>query len=170
VSLCSDLNRHVLSLLTALIRASKPCGTTPMIQSLARSRLIQSAAKHSRNSIVITRTHRRFLLQRRTEERRKGNGQSLSPMVGTNTADGIGRAPRGINDGKGFVFISHLGEVFPSGFLPVSAGNVRKQSLAELYRHSPLFVSLRDSTNLKGKCCICEFRRSAADRGHELTP
>jgi len=102
--------------------------------------------------------YRRFLLQRRTEEKRKGNGRPLVPMFGISTADGIGRAPRGINDGKGFVFISHLGEVFPSGFLPVSAGNVRKQSLTEIYRHSPLFVSLRDSTNLKGKCGICEFR------------
>jgi radical SAM protein with 4Fe4S-binding SPASM domain len=103
--------------------------------------------------------YRRVLLQRRTEEKQKGNGQSLPPMLGTSTADGIGRAPHGINDGKGFVFISHLGEVFPSGFLPVSAGNVRKQSLTEIYRHSPLFVSLRDSTNLKGKCGICEFRQ-----------
>lgn len=102
--------------------------------------------------------YRRFLLQRRTEEKRKGNGQSLPALTGTSTADGIGRAPRGINDGKGFVFISHLGEVFPSGFLPVSAGNVRKQSLEELYRNSPLFVALRDSANLKGKCGICEFR------------
>lgn len=102
--------------------------------------------------------YRRFLLQRRTEEKRQGRGQSLPPMLGARTADGISRAPRAINDGKGFVFISHLGEVFPSGFLPVSAGNVRKQSLTELYRHSPLFVSLRDSTNLKGKCGICEFR------------
>jgi radical SAM protein len=102
--------------------------------------------------------YRRFLLQRRTEEKRKGNGRSLPPMAGPSTADGIGRAPRGINDGKGFVFISHLGEVFPSGFLPVSAGNVRRQSLTELYRHSPLFVSLRDTKNLKGKCGICEFR------------
>lgn len=80
--------------------------------------------------------YRRFLLERRTEEKRKGNEQPLPSSV-TGTPDGIGRAPRGINDGKGFVFISHLGEVFPSGFLPISAGNVRKQSLAELYRHSP---------------------------------
>jgi radical SAM protein len=102
--------------------------------------------------------YRRFLLQRRTEEKRKGNGGPLPPMLGMSTPDGIGRAARGINDGKGFVFVSHLGEVFPSGFLPVSAGNVRKQSLSELYRHSPLFTSLRDSANLQGKCGICEFR------------
>jgi len=56
------------------------------------------------------------------------------------------------------VFISHLGEVFPSGFLPASVGNVRKRSLADLYRQSPLFVALRDTTNLKGKCGVCEFR------------
>ncbi len=102
--------------------------------------------------------YRRFRLQRRTEEKRRGNSHPLSPLLGTGTPDGIGRAPRGINDGKGFVFISHLGEVFPSGFLPVSAGNVRKQSLTELYRRSPLFMALRDSSNLKGKCGVCEFR------------
>jgi len=102
--------------------------------------------------------YRRFLLQRRAEEKRNGNGQPLPPVTSMSTPDGIGRAPRGINDGKGFVFISHEGEVFPSGFLPVSTGNVRRQSLAELYRHSPLFVSLRDSANLKGKCGVCEFR------------
>lgn len=102
--------------------------------------------------------YRRFLLQRRTEEKRKGNEHSLTPSSVIGTADGIGRAPRGINDGKGFVFISHLGQVFPSGFLPVSAGNVRTESLTDLYRHSPLFTSLRDSSNLKGKCGICEFR------------
>jgi radical SAM protein with 4Fe4S-binding SPASM domain len=99
--------------------------------------------------------YRRFLLQRRTEQ--KKNGGTAATWV-ANPPDGIGRAPRGINDGKGFVFISHLGEVFPSGFLPVSAGNIRKHSLADLYRHSPLFVALRDSENLKGKCGACEFR------------
>jgi AdoMet-dependent heme synthase len=101
--------------------------------------------------------YRRFLLQRRTEEKRKGN-RILPPMLGTSTPDGIGRAPRGINDGKGFVFVSHLGEVFPSGFLPISAGNVRNQSLTEIYRHSPLFAGLRDTANLNGKCGVCEFR------------
>ncbi len=116
--------------------------------------------------------YRRFLLQRRTEQKRKGNASPLPAMLGTGTPDGIGRAPRGINDGKGFVFVSHLGEVFPSGFLPVSAGNVRTQSLAELYRHSPLFVSLRDSSNLKGKCGVCEFREvcgGSRARAHALT-
>lgn len=106
--------------------------------------------------------YRRFVLQRRTAERRQGS-QAGFPSAsgwasGRNSRDGIERAPRGLNDAKGFVFVSHTGEVYPSGFLPLSAGNIRRQSLAEIYRHSPLFVSLRDSSRLKGKCGICEFR------------
>jgi radical SAM protein len=111
--------------------------------------------------------YRRYLLQRRTELRLLGQESApvfnrfpqFKQMPDTGGApDGIGRAPRGINDGKGFVFISHLGEVYPSGFLPISGGNVRRQSLAEIYRNSPLFCSLRDSKNLEGKCGVCEYR------------
>jgi radical SAM protein len=101
--------------------------------------------------------YRRFLLQRRTEEKRRGDVPAM-PMLGAVTPDGIGRAPRGINDGKGFVFVSYRGEVFPSGFLPVSAGNIRHESLAKLYRESPLFQALRDTSKLEGKCGRCEFR------------
>ena len=71
--------------------------------------------------------------------------------------DLIARAPRGVNDGKGFVFVSHTGEVYPSGFLPLSAGNVLWEPLAEIYQNSSLFRSLRDSSKLKGKCGRCEF-------------
>ena len=70
----------------------------------------------------------------------------------------IARAPKGVNEAKGFVFISHIGDVFPSGFLPLKAGNVKKESLVDIYRQSDLFVKLRDSANLKGKCGLCEFR------------
>jgi radical SAM protein len=73
--------------------------------------------------------------------------------------DGIGRAPRGVNDGQGIVFVSHRGEVFPSGFLPVSCGSVRREGLAEIYRRHPVFAALRDPDRLGGKCGACEFRR-----------
>jgi len=68
------------------------------------------------------------------------------------------RSARGVSDGNGFVFISHVGEVFPSGFLPVNAGNIRQQSLSEIYRNSPVFQALRNPDLLKGKCGACEFR------------
>lgn len=105
--------------------------------------------------------YRRYLLQRRTELRRAGvtKPSELPPVLGTASADGIGRAPKGINDGKGFVFVSHTGEVFPSGFLPITAGNVRSESLTKLYRESPLFQSLRDERNLLGKCGRCEYKQ-----------
>ena len=70
----------------------------------------------------------------------------------------ITRAPRGVNEAKGFVFISHIGDVFPSGFLPLKAGNVKQESIVDIYRNSDIFKRLRDSSNLKGKCAVCEYR------------
>lgn len=99
--------------------------------------------------------YRRYLLQRRAAERRMGTADATPEKL----PDTIGRAPRGLNDGKGFVFISHLGEVFPSGFLPVSAGNIRRQPLAAIYRYSPLFLELRNPAKLEGKCGACEFKQ-----------
>lgn len=63
-----------------------------------------------------------------------------------------------MNDGNGFVFVSHIGEVYPSGFLPIACGNVRERPLADIYRHHPTFVALRDPDRLKGKCGACEYR------------
>lgn len=65
----------------------------------------------------------------------------------------------GVNDGRGFVFISHIGDVYPSGFLPRSAGNVRSDDLVAIYRNSELFRTLRDPAQLKGKCGACEFKK-----------
>lgn len=71
--------------------------------------------------------------------------------------DGIQRM-MGITDGRGMFFISHIGEVYPSGFLPLVAGNVRERTLKEIYNGSEIFVKLKDPDNLKGKCGRCEFR------------
>jgi radical SAM protein len=70
----------------------------------------------------------------------------------------IGLAPRGVNAGNGFLFVSHRGEVFPSGFLPMSTGSVRRSTLAELYRGDETFRALRDPRRLTGRCGRCEFR------------
>ncbi|MEH7443940.1 TIGR04053 family radical SAM/SPASM domain-containing protein [Bacillus sp. JJ1122] len=72
--------------------------------------------------------------------------------------DGLKRAPKGVNDGNGFVFVSHTGDVMPSGLLPIVGGNVRDKSLAEIYRESPIFKDLRTPDNYKAKCGVCEFR------------
>jgi radical SAM protein len=71
--------------------------------------------------------------------------------------DHLQRTPMHINAANGFVFISQRGEVFPSGFLPLSAGNVRKTSLSEIYRNSKLFRNLRDTQRYGGRCGACEF-------------
>ncbi|QSG04847.1 radical SAM protein [Halapricum desulfuricans] len=60
--------------------------------------------------------------------------------------------------GSGFVFVSHRGEVYPSGFLPESAGNVRDTDLVSLYRDSDLFRQLRDTGEFSGRCGRCPYR------------
>ena len=67
---------------------------------------------------------------------------------------------RGCMAGNGFCFISHVGEVYGCGFLPVSAGNIRQQNFKEIYQHSPLFVQLRNRALLKGKCGKCEYQEA----------
>ena len=100
--------------------------------------------------------YRRYVLQQQAAERRSGTASVRG--AAEKVEDTIGRAPRGLNDGKGFVFVSHLGEVFPSGFLPLSAGNVKTESLSAIYRESPIFQQLRDPSQLAGKCGACEFK------------
>jgi radical SAM protein len=110
--------------------------------------------------------YRRYLLQHNLEERRMGNGHPHSKPAryeaGAPTADVEARthgwATRRVNDGKGFVFISHVGNVYPSGFLPIHAGNVREKPLADIYRNAPIFKALRNTTRLQGKCGACEFK------------
>jgi radical SAM protein len=63
----------------------------------------------------------------------------------------------GIRDGNGIMFLSHIGDVMPSGFLPASAGNVRKRSLVDVYQNSALFKGLRNVDGFQGKCGYCEF-------------
>ncbi len=70
----------------------------------------------------------------------------------------VPRPPLDINAGRGFVFIDHIGNVHPSGFLPVPGGSLRERTLPEIYRDAPLFRELRDVALLKGRCGDCEYR------------
>ncbi len=93
---------------------------------------------------------------RRILRRRRGSDAG----AGFRYADGLDRPGpgKGVNDGRGFMFISHVGEVMPSGFLPLSAGNVRSEDPVRIYRDSRLFRELRDPEALRGKCGLCEYR------------
>jgi AdoMet-dependent heme synthase len=102
--------------------------------------------------------YRRFLLQQRAAARREKRELPVTRSIGFAIKGRESRAPKSVNDGNGFVFISHTGDVFPSGFLPLSGGNVRQTPLRLIYRDSELFCALRNYALLKGKCGVCEFR------------
>jgi radical SAM protein with 4Fe4S-binding SPASM domain len=65
---------------------------------------------------------------------------------------------RGCLCGISVAFVSHAGDVFPCGYLPVNCGNVRHDALAKIWHESPVFSNLRDYSKLRGKCGRCEFR------------
>jgi len=77
---------------------------------------------------------------------------------GTDSSHPHGGVGHGVRDGNGVMFISHSGDISPSGFLPLAAGNVRRDDLVETYRHAPLFVALRRADTFGGRCGRCEYR------------
>jgi len=64
----------------------------------------------------------------------------------------------GIRDGNGILFISHIGDIYPSGFLEIAVGNVKKDNIVEIYRTHKIFKELREPSLLKGRCGICEYK------------
>lgn len=87
--------------------------------------------------------YRRFLLMR--------EGRAAAAKMSA-------RAPLGITDGKGTMFVSHRGEIFPTGFLPLTCGRFPRDSVISVYRDHPMFRQLRDPDQLKGKCRACNYR------------
>jgi len=85
--------------------------------------------------------------------RMRRHGMPLRAIMRTPLGRGFGT-----RDGNGILFVSYAGDVYPSGFLPLKAGNVRADDLLEIYRTSEPFVRLRDSSRFRGKCGRCEFR------------
>lgn len=99
--------------------------------------------------------YRRVAIERKKAE--AGDQPISFQGAGFQYADGLNRPTRGVNDGNGFLFISHIGEIQPSGFLPITAGLVRENDVVDVYRNHPIFRELRDYSKLKGICRTCQY-------------
>jgi radical SAM protein with 4Fe4S-binding SPASM domain len=93
--------------------------------------------------------YRRYVLQRKGNPQRSPNPSGAAQKQ---------RAPLGINDGKGIMFVNHKGAIFPSGFLPLVCGQFPTDSVVDVYQNSRWFRKLREVNQLQGKCGACEFR------------
>jgi radical SAM protein with 4Fe4S-binding SPASM domain len=83
----------------------------------------------------------------------KKRGLHVTPQ-----SHGFAALTKGCLAGTAVCFVSHEGEVFPCGYLPLSSGNVRKRPFREIWENSPIFHPLRDGDSLRGKCGHCEFQ------------
>lgn len=149
-----------------------PMGRGAALQGLTASQCEESfevlyrVQKENRFLVKITEAphFRRYVVQREWKASgdhrpSAGSAHGLPEQLTRTEGPGhtIGLASQGVNAGNGFLFVSHLGEVYPSGFLPVSGGNVRVKELAEIYRKSELFRQLRRPDRFRGVCGYCEF-------------
>jgi AdoMet-dependent heme synthase len=111
--------------------------------------------------IAEAQHYRRFVTMRLLQQHGSGQqtGAEVSRLLERKAGPrrGMGQSPRAVNSGRGFCFVDHRGDVQPSGFLPLTAGNVREADIADIYRNSELFRSLRDPSKLTGRCGRCEF-------------
>jgi heme b synthase len=105
----------------------------------------------------------RVMHTRRAEERRQGVQRELPASYGRQVHGHphgqMHAATKGCLAGTGVCFVSHRGEVFPCGYLPVEAGNIHRESFADIWQGSRLFAELRDPEALEGKCGICQFKK-----------
>ena len=92
-------------------------------------------------------SYRRFAIERMREEGMSGDDIKRS------------RAYRsfGIRDGHGIMFVSNTGDICPAGFLPLVAGNIRRDNIVDVYRNAELFRDLHDPNSFEGRCGICQF-------------
>ena len=104
----------------------------------------------------------RVMRQRRAEENRQGAHRDLpashARQVHGHPHGQMHAATKGCLAGTGVCFVSHRGELFPCGYLPVEAGNIRRQTFGEVWQGSPLFAEMRDPDLLGGKCGACQFK------------
>lgn len=119
------------------------------------------AAEAFRIRIVEAPHFLRFHLARSLESQLAAPAAEWSDFLTYDAAEGepLRSVLDSVRDGaRDFLFVSHAGNVMPSEFVPLSAGNLRYRSLGAIFRGSDLFVALRDPDNLKGKCGDCEYR------------
>ena len=115
---------------------------------------------HAQNQPYAVKTteaphYRRFVLQQH------GNPLAGPTHHGRKHGDGRGaghRAPLGVRDGNGVMFVSHIGEIYPAGFLPLVCGRFPNDSVVDVYQNHEVFRALREPSQFGGKCGVCEFR------------
>jgi len=167
----SRVNVHELPVLADLVAASGavmwsvfflvPTGRAQQAQMLdaaEHERVMRWLAELADSAPYDVRTTAGMQFRRILAQRAAARG-GPAHIAGAGFSFGSGSRPvRAVNDGDGYCFVSHIGDVCPSGFLQLSAGNVRQRPLAEIYRDAPLFRRLRDRALLNGRCRVCEYR------------
>ncbi len=116
---------------------------------------------------IYTKSRERKLYMRATcaphyfrimRQEAKQRGEQVKVTIPHSHRQGMESLTRGCLAGTSICFVSHKGDVFPCGYLPVSCGNVLKTRFKEIWDNAVPFQSLRETDNLLGKCGVCEYK------------
>lgn len=132
--------------------------TAPRAEALLGWLAALSGSRRPGGPIISTTEapHFRRVVAERRGEARSPQAPDVAP--GKGAGGGPNGHGAGIRDGNGILFISHTGEICPSGFLEIPTGNVRRDDVVQVYRAHPLFEALRNPDAFHGRCAPCEFR------------
>lgn len=108
-------------------------------------------ARESKIHVKATCAPHYFRIMR---ERTKKEGIAISPKT-----HGMAAMTKGCLAGTAVCFVSHKGEVFPCGYLPITVGNVKTTKIKDIWNSSAIFTNLRDPSLLGGKCGVCEYKK-----------
>ncbi|HUW83828.1 MAG TPA: radical SAM protein [Phycisphaerae bacterium] len=125
--------------------------------------LVQLAKLESKSSVPIKATcapHYYRIVRQLGGRAQGGRGahQANGSRPASTNQQPLHSMTRGCLAGRAVCFVSHTGQVYPCGYLPVSAGDVTRQRFADIWRNSAVFARLRNTDLLQGRCSVCEFR------------
>lgn len=118
---------------------------------------VASLAPRAREAGLMITTTEAPHLRRIVSERRRMLPMAQAAQGAAHPGHGAVQHAAGVRDGNGILFISHTGDICPSGFLEIPTGNVKTDDVVEVYRSAPLFRDLRDPAAFAGRCGDCEY-------------
>ncbi len=174
------VTRHNLHQLDQLYQLGLECGAEAMHffmlvpvgcgMSIADSHMLQAGQyeevlnwiyTHSQEGKIFVKAtcapHYFRVVNQREKMKKRGQGESSSEPH-SHLTPSFSAFTRGCLAGTDIAFVSHQGDVFPCGYLPVKAGNIRETPFPEIWENAPLWQGLRETDSLKGKCGACEFK------------
>ncbi len=162
VYLSPTISRHNLGELPDLLSLAEDLGVNFSVKLLVPIGRAEALGGYRLTPGEVKRVYE-FLIAKRDEF---GDGPNISTtcnpysifLAGRRRPKDSRRIRGGCTGGITLLCVSADGNLMPCSRLQLVLGNVRKDSLKDVWYSSEVLATLRDRDNLKGKCGACEYK------------